>query len=155
MRFGGFLPAGMLLLAFCALAGYSIPRSRAALLGLAGLAVYAGGYLVAAFYPCDLGCRPAEPSVSQLIHNVGGFAGYLLAPGFLLLLASAARSWPGASVVVIGGYVAAGVALVGLLTLSPESAAVGISQRALEASVLGWVAVLGVHLAMRPAAAQL
>lgn len=147
VRFAGFLPAGVLLLAFCIAAFVSVPRSLPFSLGLIGLAIYAAGYLVAAFFPCDLGCRPAEPSTSQAIHNIGGLAGYFLAPGFLFSLAFAARRWPSTSKLVVTGYTAAGVALVGLLTLSPSSDIVGLSQRALEISVLGWIVMLAFYLA--------
>ena len=147
VRLAGFLPAGLLLLAFCALAFTVIPRSRSVSFSLFGLALYAAGYLVAAAFPCDAGCRPAEPSASQLIHNAGGFVGYLVAPAFLFTLARAARSWPGATRLTAAGYVASAVALAGLLTLSPSSGVVGLSQRALELAVLGWVAMLGIYVA--------
>jgi len=146
VRFGGFLPAGLLMLTFCAGALRVLPRTPSVVLGLFGLAVYAAGYLVASVFPCDLGCRPAVPSTSQLIHNLGGMVGYLLAPASLFMLALAARGWPDSARLVVAGYVAATVALVGLLTLSPSSALVGVSQRALEAAVLGWVVVLGWYL---------
>jgi hypothetical protein len=147
VRFAGFLPAGLLLLAFCVLAFTAIPRSRSVSLSLFGLALYAGGYLVAAAFPCDAGCRPAEPSTSQLIHNAGGLVGYLVAPLFLFTLARAARSWPGASGLAAAGYVASFIALGAVLTLSPSSGAVGLSQRALEFAVLGWVLMLGIYVA--------
>ncbi len=153
VRFSGFLPAGVLLLVFCAVAFVSFPRSLPFSLGIFGLAVYAAGYLVASFFPCDPGCRPADPSTSQLIHNVGGLAGYVLAPGFLFVLGQAARNWPSASGLVLVGHIASGVALVGLLTLSPSSDIVGLSQRALEISVLGWVVMLGFYAARQRGAA--
>lgn len=134
-------------MAFSALAFSAIPRSRSVSLSLFGLALYAAGYLVAAAFPCDAGCRPAQPSTSQLIHNAGGLAGYLVAPAFLFTLARAARSWPGATHLTAAGYVASAVALVALLTLSPSAGAVGVSQRALELAVLGWVAMLGIYVA--------
>lgn len=149
VRFAGFLPAGVLLLAFCVLALCVVPRSAAAVAGLLGLAIYAMGYLVAAAFPCDLGCHPAHPSVSQLIHNAGGFVGYLLAPMFLFALSRAGRAWPNASALVITGYMASGAALLGLLALSPASATVGLSQRLLEVAVLGWVALCGIYFARR------
>ncbi len=151
VRLAGFLPAGLLMLAFSFLAYIALPRSRQVTLSLAGLALYASGYLVASAFPCDLGCRPSAPSTSQLIHNAGGMVGYLVAPAFLFALARKARSWPGAGRLVVAGYVASAVALVGLLTLSPSSDVVGISQRALEAAVLAWVAMLSVYVARRGA----
>jgi len=149
VRLLGFLPAGALLLAFCFFAHAALPRARATALGLLGLAIFAAGYLVAAAFPCDFGCRPEEPSTSQILHNLGGLAGYLLAPAFLFTLARAARAWPGAKSLVAVGYLASALALVGLLTLSPSSPAAGLSQRLLEAAVLGWVALCGLHLAKR------
>lgn len=146
IRAGGFLPAGILLLIFCMQAFVLLPRSLLSTLGLFGIAMFAAGYVVAAFFPCDPGCRPANPSTFQFIHNVGGLVGYFLAPGSLFVLALAARKWSGASGLVIFGYVTSCVALVGLLTLSPASDFVGYSQRALEISVLSWVVMLGVYL---------
>ena len=153
VRFAGFLPAGLLLLAFIALAFREIPRSRSVSLSLFGLALYAAGYLVAAAFPCDAGCRPVEPSASQLIHNAGGLLGYLVAPAFLFTLARAARSWPGAARLTVAGYAASAVALVAVLTLSPSSDIAGLSQRALELAVLGWVSLLGIYLAKQSKAA--
>lgn len=149
VRFAGFLPAGVLLLSFCVFAYKALPRSHGTSLGSLGLALFAAGYLVAAAFPCDLGCRPSEPSASQLIHNAGGMLGYLLAPLFLFTFAREARAWPGAGGLVIAGYVAAALALLSLVTLSPGSPTVGLSQRVLEASVLIWVALCGRYLARR------
>lgn len=146
----GFLPAGVLMLAFCGLAFVALPRSKSMVLGLAGLGIFAAGYVVASQFPCDPGCRPAEPSASQVIHNTLGGLGYLLAPAFLLALSQAVRPWPGTAWLVNSGRVAAVLALVGLLTLTPESPFVGLSQRLLEAAVLGWVALLGLYLARQP-----
>lgn len=150
VRFAGFLPAGVLLLGFCGLALCVLPRSVSVVAGLLGLVLYAIGYLSAAAFPCEIDCRPAQPSESQLIHSAVGFAGYLLAPLFLFMLSRAARSWPNASVLVVAGYLASGAALIGLVTLSPSSAMVGLSQRLLEAAVLGWVALFGIYLAKQP-----
>lgn len=149
VRLLGFLPAGVLLLAFCAFAYRALPRSPGLTFALGSLALFAAGYLVAAAFPCDPGCRPAQPSLSQVIHNLGGMVGYVLAPAFLFAFARAARAWPGAGHLVIAGYVAAALSLIGVLTLSPASPAVGLSQRLLEASVLGWVALCGVYIARR------
>lgn len=149
-RLGGFVPAGLALLGFCLLAHRALPRSRRTTLALLGLAVYAAGYLVAAAFPCDLGCRPATPSASQLIHNAAGGIGYLLAPAVLFALGREARGWPGAGALALAGYGASALALVGLLTLSPTSPMAGLSQRLLEAAVLGWSALCGVYLARQP-----
>lgn len=154
VRVAGFLPVGLLLLGFCCFAYIALPRSRGTALGLLGLALFAAGYLVAAAFPCDLGCRPSTPSTSQLIHNAGGLIGYLLAPASLFALAREARSWPGSAWLPDVGYGAAGLALLGFLTLSPDSPVVGLSQRLLEASVLVWSALCGRYLARRGAMSE-
>jgi hypothetical protein len=142
VRFLGFLPAGVSLLGFCWFAYRALPKSGLTTAALGGLAVYALGYVAAAFFPCDLGCRPKNPSVSQVVHNLVGGIGYLLAPGFLLALAVRSRSWPGAAHMPLVGFVAAAVSLVGLMSLSP-SPYMGVSQRAIEVSVLAWALACG------------
>lgn len=149
VRFGGFLPGGVFLLAYCFAAWRVLPRSGGNTLAIVGIALYALGYVTSAAMPCDLGCRPEEPSLSQLIHNAVGLIGYLAAPGFLFLLGHNARAWPGARVLVVLGYAGAAVALAGLLSLSPESPYVGLSQRAIELAVLAWVVASGIYMRSR------
>ncbi len=146
VRFGGFLPAGILLSIFAAAAFKSLPRSGLTTFGLVGLVIYVGGYVTAAFFPCDAGCRPTQPSFSQIIHNVAGLIGYALAPFFLFAFSWQARRWPGGAQLAAVGFLAAALSLVGLLTLSPKSPYVGLSQRAIEASVLLWVVICGIYI---------
>jgi hypothetical protein len=146
VRFMGFLPAGVSLLAFCWFARRSLPRSPLTSAAFVSLAIYAAGYCVAAVFPCDPGCRPRSPSLSQVVHNVAGGIGYLVAPAFLGIFAVQSRAWPAAGRLAVIGFIAAAVALLGLLTLSPTSPYVGISQRGIEAAVLGWVVACGWYL---------
>lgn len=146
VRYLGFLPAGYALLAFCWFAHRDLPKSGLTTAALIGLAVYAFGYCVASSFPCDPGCRPAQPSGSQVLHNLLGGIGYVVAPGFLGVLATRARSWPAARALSALGFAAAALALLGLLTLSPASPYVGLSQRAIEVAVLGWVLACGWYI---------
>jgi hypothetical protein len=61
----GFLPAGVLIIAFAFFAWRSLPPSGATTFGMIGLALFALGYLVAAFFPCEADCRPTDPTLSQ------------------------------------------------------------------------------------------
>jgi hypothetical membrane protein len=149
VNLAGFLPAGLLLCTFAMLAWTSLPRSRTATLGCLGLFLYAVGYVGAGFFPCDARCRPDEPSLTHLLHTGIGLAGYLLAPLTLLLLSHAARHWPGAGSLRVLALVAAPIALAGLLGLSPEASSAGLAQRALEGSVLIWVAACAWYLRRR------
>lgn len=135
----GFLPAGILLCAFAFLAWRASPKSVLATLGFIGVALFYFGYVGAGFYQCDAGCRPDEPSHSQIMHNMSGLLGYFLAPATLVFLGLAARKWPNPGVLPILGYVGATLALLSLALFSPSFAFVGLVQRVLEAAMLIWV----------------
>ena len=143
----GFLPAGLLLTAFAIFAWRSLPRSALTTFGMAGLVFFALGYLIAAFFPCEGDCRPAEPTLSQAIHNFFGLAGYLFAPLSLFLLGWQARRWPRATHLSVLGFIGGSLALLGLLFLSPDFRYVGIAQRILEGGVLLWITACGLYLA--------
>jgi hypothetical membrane protein len=150
MRLGSFLPAGVALLMFAWVAYRSLPQSAPLTLGLLGLTVYALGYVVAVFFPCDFGCRPAAPSLSQIIHNLVGGIGYVVAPVMLVLLGVGVRGLPQGVPLSNAAFALAPIALVGMVTLSPKLATVGLSQRAIELSVLTWIALLAWYIRRRP-----
>lgn len=142
----GFLPVGLLVIAFALAAWRAAPVSLLATFGWVGVLLFAVGYVGSAFFRCDYGCRPEEPSASQAMHLLLGFAGYLFAPLTLLVLGLAARKWPNAHWLSVLGFVAAGGSLIGLVTMAPDSPYVGVSQRVLETSVMGWVVACGIYL---------
>lgn len=146
INLAGFLPAGILIIAFAFFAWRSLPRSAATTFGMAGLALFALGYLVAAFFPCEGDCRPAEPTLAQAIHNLFGLAGYLSAPASLFALGWQARRWPRATHLAVLGFIGSGFALLGLLFLSPDFKYVGVAQRILEGSVLVWIMACALYL---------
>ena len=146
VNLAGFLPAGLLLSAFAYLAWKALPRSRVTSLGLLGIALFALGYIGAAFFPCDAECRPSDPSPSQLAHELFGLAGYLTAPPALLALGWRARSWPDATWFSTLGFVFGGLTLLSLLFMSPAFGYAGAAQRILEGSVLAWVVACAVYI---------
>lgn len=146
VRFLGFLPAGIALLAFSWFAHAATPKTRLSAIAFSALAIYALGYVAAAFFPCDAGCRPVNPSTAQLLHNALGGIGYLIAPAFMLAFGICARTWPASAPLPALAFVAAAVSLLGLASLSPSSPFVGLSQRAIEVSVLAWVVACGWHI---------
>lgn len=146
----GFLPVGVLTCAFSYFAWRAAPQSTLATLGFVGVFLFAIGYVGSAFFPCDFGCRPAAPSFSQMMHELGGLAGYMLAPVTLLLLGLAARNWPWAAWLSVLSFVAAVGALIGLVGLLDDaSPTVGLYQRVLEASMLSWVLACGLYLGLQ------
>ena len=142
----GFLPAGLLMWGFVFFAWRALPSSIGKMLGMLGLFLFALGYVVAAFFPCEGDCRSAHPGFSQAIHNFFGLAGYLTAPLSLWALGWAARGWPRARHLSALGFVGGVTALLGLLFLSPDFRYVGVAQRLLEGSVLLWMASCALYL---------
>lgn len=146
----GFLPAGVLVCAFSFFAWSAAPRSVLSTIGFFGVFLFAIGYVGSAFFPCDYGCRPDNPSPSQVMHELVGLAGYFFAPLMLLLLGLAAWKWPAAKWLAIWGFIGAGAALVSLGGLmDPSSPAVGLYQRVLETSMLSWVVACGMYLGLQ------
>jgi hypothetical protein len=145
----GFLPPGVLMIAFAILAWAVLPRSWPAFWGFAGIFLFAIGYVGAAFFPCDAGCRPASPSFDHIMHSLTGAPGYFLAPLFMAALAVAARRWPGGGWLSPLAAFGAAVSLAGLVNFLPESETAGLWQRVLEAGVLVWVLACGCYLLTR------
>jgi hypothetical protein len=67
----------------------------------------------------------------------------------LTLLAFAVRKWPNAGWLFVIGIVAAVGALGGLITFDESSPYVGLSQRVIEVSVIGWVLACGLYLGLQ------
>ena len=149
----GFFPIGLLICAFAVCAWKAAPSSVLSALGFVGVFLFSIGYVGSAFYPCDYGCRSEDPSFSQVMHELLGLPGYMLAPLILLLLGIASWSWPGAKWLALLGFLGAAGALVGLGgLLDADSPTVGLYQRVLEASMMGWVVACGLYLGLRPRA---
>lgn len=112
----------------------------AALILLHGLASFATG-----LFPCDQGCAPLQPSVSQQLHNLAGLVMFLS-----LTLASALWAWLGKRLLASPGLAAfsAICTLLALVTAGMMASAVadgqgfGLYQRLNYAVGVGWLAVL-------------
>jgi hypothetical membrane protein len=112
----------------------------AALILLHGLASFATG-----LFPCDQGCAPLQPSVSQQLHNLAGLVMFLS-----LTLASALWAWLGKQLLASPGLAALSAicTLLALVTAGMMTSAVadgqgfGLYQRLNYAVGVGWLAVL-------------
>lgn len=135
----GFLPSGLLLLVFAFTAPRALPRSRWTRIGFLFIAVYAFGLVASAFFPCDFGCRPDNPTVAQIIHNVVGGVSYFAGVTALLILAIQARKWPGGRHLLYLGVVCWLAGALSLPFLDPDFAYVGLAQRILEFSMALWI----------------
>jgi len=143
----GFLPIGILMIAFCISAMLALPKSAGSILGFLGLILWAGGYVISPFFPCDYGCPvDGDQTLAQVIHNLGAIVSYLAGAVGLLLLAGAAKKWPGDTrslglFALISGI----ICLACFLFLAPNPY-VGLVQRLGELVTFGWMIACGFYL---------
>lgn len=77
VSFGGFLPIGMLTLAFLVVAAPLLGPRAGGMVGYWLLSCVGVAYVGAAFAPCDLGCPSPPTSPRQLLHNLLGILEYV------------------------------------------------------------------------------
>lgn len=138
IRYGTFFPAGILLMLFSFAAVKVLPRSALTALGFGLLACNGFGMASAAFFPCDLGCRPESPSMPQILHNLLGLGGYLAAVLGLMVLGVQARHWQGLSHLFPLGLGCGILGFLGLLFIDPGFQYTGVAQRILESCISAW-----------------
>jgi Protein of unknown function (DUF998) len=151
LRFAGFLPAGLFLAAFAFYAVRAFPASGIASAGFTLLGIFYGlGTVVVSLFPCDEGCNKAmaDPSISQIIHNLTGMLTYLLVPACILMLGIAALKWPKGKYVAFSGiaFGLTAILFAGLLSVDRNSTIAGFYQRVVEGSILLWILVCSIYL---------
>ena len=134
----GFVPTSILLTVFVVFAIYLSSKQTKQILGLVGIGVYAITLSVAALHPCDAGCRPDNPSTSQIIHNLSAIFGYLSGIAGIFLLASDAKQKGGRKIGAVG-FILGGLTLAMFFLLNPEFSFVGLVQRVFELSMYTWI----------------
>lgn len=139
VNMAGFLPVGILLTLFTVLAAFTTPRGRLWVAGFACLSLFTLSYALIAFFPCDLGCPPTSPSLSQMMHNLFGLLGYVGAPVGLAMLAVAARKRPGAGGLFPLGLICAAVSAAAFVVMLFEPPVGGVVQRLLEGAIVVWI----------------
>ena len=78
MNYGGFVPAGVLLVAFAASLFCSFSPARSSVVGTGLVAAFGAGILAAGIFSCDAGCVSQTPSREGLLHilvSLVAFAG--------------------------------------------------------------------------------
>lgn len=132
-----FLPVGVVLMLAGLHTYLTAPASHS--VGLASLSVSIGiGYVVAAFFPCDVG-SPLSGSTRQQIHNLGGSIEYI---GGALFLFNIAGILPDQGFDTIGSGV-----LIGSILLSVKwlFAWRGLIQRIIEICLFGSLILLSLR----------
>jgi hypothetical membrane protein len=147
MNYFGILPTGTLIALFAVVILSN--AGKAPLLRIAGGLILIHGVcrVVAALFPCDVGCHPAVPSLSQFIHNVAAAVGFLAlvaAPfvvGRWLLVQRRGLAIVGAT------FFLGSVATASLILFNINAAGgVGLYQRIALGSLQLWLSIFALHL---------
>lgn len=151
LRYLGFLPSGIFIAAFAFYAASVLPKSTFSKLGFTGLGLFYGiATIIVSLFPCDKGCNKefADPSLSQLIHNLTGLFTYIIVPISLVILGIAAKNWANGKYLARLGIVCGLTAIlfVGILSSDLQSKFIGLYQRIIESSVLVWIVACSFYL---------
>ncbi len=148
MNYAGFLPTGLLLVAFSVALAYLLPRDRVTRLGVILVGISGAGVSLSGIFSCDAGCPQTGGTVENLVHNAIGpitFASLSIGAGVLGFRFRRSPVWRSLSVYsVLSG--AAGLGLLAVLAGSIESRELtGLWQRLLLAVLFLWCAVVSVR----------
>jgi hypothetical membrane protein len=148
----GIVPTGLLFIVFGL--GVALHHRAQRLLLAAGSLIALHGLcrVLAAVFPCDVGCRPSAPSFSQAVHNFTATTAFVSLTAALFTAAAwMVRRRRGGAVVALSYALGVIAALSqGLLVMHPEGNNVGAYQRVALGALEAWVVVLAVHLASEP-----
>jgi hypothetical membrane protein len=135
----GFIPTELFILAFVFTCLTVMPKTKRHLTGLAFIAVYGITLGIAAVFPCDFECNPAEPTFSHNVHMLSAFPGYLCGIIALFILSSSGQSKAFKTV----SFFIGALCIFAFLNLAPESAVVGVYQRSLDSLIYLWLIYFG------------
>ena len=142
----GFLPTGLLVLAFIGGVVRSLPQTAVVHIAMLCLSGVGFAYITAAFARCDPGC-PQGGSPAQDIHNLLGLVEYVGALLGLSLLAWAVRTDPGWQrfrTISIGAALGVLIGFTGML--AGEASMRGLWQRLAEVAIFGWILSVSLRL---------
>jgi hypothetical protein len=145
----GFVPPGLLAIAFGIVAAWILRSERRLATGVAVVAVAMGAaYVISAFARCEPGC-PSSGDVAQTVHNLlGGALGYVGAVVGMVLFGLTGRrmaAWraPALMALVVAPAVAVLSSFLEQDTMADHR---GTYQRVCEVLIWGWLIVIGIHL---------
>jgi len=144
LRYGGFIPSGILLALFAFMVPTVLPKSKPTKIAFWGIGLFYGlGTMVTGIFPCDMGCNPEfiNPSISQFIHTISGSLTYLTVPLCILVIGFKAKAWPEGKKVSLITLLCGLIAACFVLILFSDfiSNLKGLYQRIVEGSILYWI----------------
>jgi hypothetical membrane protein len=146
MNFFGIVPTGLLFMSF----GFSVLASYRAhrLLAAAGALVVLHGICrpIAAFFPCDVGCRPELPSLSQTIHNFSATIAFVSLTAALFVAGPWLVARKCGALIITATYALGFVAVAAqAILVTAPGGNLGLYQRLALGALQAWVAVLALH----------
>ncbi|MBM1105664.1 DUF998 domain-containing protein [Aurantibacter crassamenti] len=139
-----YVISGFLLLVFGVLAPSFLPKLKGIKLSFYLFAIFYGlGTIIVSIFPCDFGCPTDVETVSiaQFIHNTTAFFTYTVVPfciiGSGLFFKSDPNTISLSRFSLISGILS--LVFVVLLFNNTSSLYIGLFQRIIESSILGWV----------------
>lgn len=140
-----FAPLGLAVWAFAAVLGGHLPED--AKTGLVMLSLLGVSYVGAAVFPCDAGA-PFWGTWRNQMHNLVAAIGYFGAGAGLIELGRTFEDMSQLSGLALLTSTLGKGLLVGIFVLSFESPVRGLTQRIIEATVFGWMVLVGVWLVL-------
>jgi hypothetical membrane protein len=152
MRGLGFYATGVMHVGFAAFLVRTSCRGPLALAGALLIAVDGLSRIGAGFFPCDPGCAPALPSLSQQLHGVFARSGFLAMTAAAFAWGLAERREKDAGLTAGYSLVSGGIAAAALLAVvTGARERVGLYELVASGTLSLWLLVFAIRLAHRPA----
>lgn len=148
MRYSGFVPTGLMHVAFAAFLYRTFRGSRLAAVGALLLGLNGLGRIGAGIFPCDAGCAGSTAPMTQRLHNWSATLGFVAIIGASAVWSVLFRHNP--RLRNLSGYsltsAVLGLGFLFMMTVSGEGQASGLYER-LSSGVLSlWVLVVAIRL---------
>lgn len=138
----GFVPSGLLITAFCLIAGWLKRGNALAVAACLMLAWYGLSLSAAGVYPCAFECARTEVTFDAMMHDLVGGTGYLTGVLGVALAALSIRSGDAGWLRPLG-LVCAVVAATGFAAIIADVELGGVYQRALEGALAVFLLAFG------------
>ncbi len=149
MRYTGFVPTGLLHVAFAVALCATFRRSPPAVIAATLLAVNGLARAAAGFFPCEPGCAGTAATFAQRLHSISATIGFLALIGSVSLWSVLFRHHPAVRDLAVYSAASAAVGLVflALMAWSAEpGTARGLYERFSSGALSLWVFVFAIRL---------
>ena len=146
MRYAGFVPSGLMHIAFAACAYAAFTGNRLAAAGAALIAINGLARIGAGFFPCEPGCDASLGAMSQRLHGLSATIGFFALIGASIAWGIVLRKHRGLRALAVFSFVCgiAGLAFLLFMERSPEVR--GLYERLSSGALSVWILVFAATL---------